>query len=555
MGTIEHSVFLFCIELNEHGRAPNEKTFCFLKKKKNHYSAFITRRPWKCVRQGKNKPYNCEFNNNVNVNVQFVARSSDGEEKSTSATQMDGGSQMQTVQIIDSVGDDSHADATNADLQLQTGNPQKSDFAVDESRTGTTNGNLQLQTGNTQKNGAGNKKKVRDPKPQKRSAATREYEVAEIIKHRLLKSGVTEYRIRWSGFSPNANTWEPETNLNCGELLADYYLKKAVVEEHEETDDGADDDDKNDGNGDYNPPVELPIPNQRKSKRAKKAVQCLVYSHTARCAFCNMQLPICEEKVDLSFCTAKCMDNFLNDGQEISRTSQTESDTVSHEKLNRTEALAAESRRAENSVDGEEILRMPQNESDTISHEKLNRRIPNLISVDNYLPRMFGALPNAQSQPIRGSAFHVFQPFHMSSANENGSTSQDSSSRLLQRIPANYPLQAPHKIGYNQLVSSSQFAANYHVHHQAPRGIGYNQPLSSSQFTTYERSAFAANYPPQTAQPGAGFNPQDTQAADGTAAIQDSGNQSPTNSISNQENKVPNMMTDPYGFIKYFRKH
>lgn len=401
----------------------------------------------------------------------------------------------------------------------------------------------------------------------KRSEATREYEVAEIIKQRLTKSGVTEYRIRWSGFSPNADTWEPETNLNCGELLAEFHLKNAV-----------------------NPPVELPIPNLRKSKRAKNAVQRLVYSHTARCAFCDMQLPICEDEDDLSFCTAKCMQKFQNGGKEILRTSQTESHTISREKSNRTEAVAAESRQAENSVVSEEIPRTSHTENDTNSHEKLNRRIPNLISVDNHLPRMFEALP--QPQPIRVSPFHAFQPFEMSSANENGSISQDSCSQLLQRIPANYPLQAPHEMGYNQLVSGGQFAANYlpqaprgivfnqpvsnsrfspYAHGigysqpvsssafaanyplQAPYGIGYNQPVSSSRFSPHERSAFAANYAPQTTQPGAGFNPQHTQPADGSAAIQDSGNQSPTDRISNQENRVPNMLTDPYGFINYFR--
>jgi hypothetical protein len=49
-----------------------------------------------------------------------------------------------------------------------------------------------------------------------------EYEVESIVKHRV-KKGKTEYFIKWKNFGHDANTWEPEENLECPDLIEDYH--------------------------------------------------------------------------------------------------------------------------------------------------------------------------------------------------------------------------------------------------------------------------------------------------------------------------------------------
>lgn len=46
----------------------------------------------------------------------------------------------------------------------------------------------------------------------------REYVVEKIIDKRTV-SGVTEYLLSWRGFADSENTWEPEANLDCPELI------------------------------------------------------------------------------------------------------------------------------------------------------------------------------------------------------------------------------------------------------------------------------------------------------------------------------------------------
>lgn len=51
------------------------------------------------------------------------------------------------------------------------------------------------------------------------------YEVEKILDERSRK-GCTEYLIQWKGFGPENNTWEPEDNLSCDEIIEDFKAKK-----------------------------------------------------------------------------------------------------------------------------------------------------------------------------------------------------------------------------------------------------------------------------------------------------------------------------------------
>lgn len=53
-----------------------------------------------------------------------------------------------------------------------------------------------------------------------------EYEVEKILPHRDIRKGtrtVREFLIKWLGYGPEHNSWEPERNLNCDELVATYW--------------------------------------------------------------------------------------------------------------------------------------------------------------------------------------------------------------------------------------------------------------------------------------------------------------------------------------------
>lgn len=70
-----------------------------------------------------------------------------------------------------------------------------------------------------------------DESKEKNEAATddekdnKEYEVDRIIEVYFKKDKSREFLIRWKGFSAKEDTWEPEKNLNCPDLIEKFMEK------------------------------------------------------------------------------------------------------------------------------------------------------------------------------------------------------------------------------------------------------------------------------------------------------------------------------------------
>lgn len=88
---------------------------------------------------------------------------------------------------------------------------------------GKTPPKLKPKTEKSKKTKNNSKKAQNDDQNDKETL--KEFEVEKIIEVHFKKNGKRDFLIRWKGFSAADNTWEPEENLNCPELI-DKFMQK-----------------------------------------------------------------------------------------------------------------------------------------------------------------------------------------------------------------------------------------------------------------------------------------------------------------------------------------
>lgn len=87
----------------------------------------------------------------------------------------------------------------------------------------------------TSKDNKSNKKQKKDSKNDKKGEedgdSETEYEVDKILDVYYKKNGKREFLVHWKGYSAQDNSWEPEDNMDCKELIERFMCKVEKAKE------------------------------------------------------------------------------------------------------------------------------------------------------------------------------------------------------------------------------------------------------------------------------------------------------------------------------------